>query len=78
MYFKRLVLSCAAVIFFLLTIFYKYVLVQQEIKENKLQVVCTTNIIADAIKNIAGDYIHLDMQFLPNLRYSLFYNHLMD
>tara|TARA_Y100000588_G_scaffold390117_1_gene494660 strand:- start:6362 stop:7309 length:948 start_codon:yes stop_codon:yes gene_type:complete len=67
MYFKRLVLSCAAVIFFLLTIFYKYVLVQQEIKENKLQVVCTTNIIADAIKNIAGDYIHLDMLMGPGV-----------
>lgn len=67
MNFKRLIIGSTAIIFLLLTVFYRYVLVHNKIEQSKIHVVCTTNIIADAIKHIAQDYIHLDMLMGPGV-----------
>lgn len=67
MNFKRLALASTITIFFLIFIFYKYVLVERTVDSSKIHVVCTTNIIGDAIKHIAQDYVHLDMLMGPGV-----------
>lgn len=46
---------------------YFYVIQQHEKNTNKLYVVCTTNIIADAITNIAQEHINLEMLMGPGV-----------
>ncbi len=67
MLFKKQILILIATIIMLLAIFYQYILVQVPTQDNKLRIVCTTTIIADAIEQIAQDKIHLDVLMGPSV-----------
>lgn len=61
MKFKHLVITLLTLFSLLLFVFWYSLLHKKQQSYSKLSIVCTTNIIADAIHNIAGDNIHLNM-----------------
>lgn len=67
MQFKQQVIILLASIGALFALLYVTVLHQQPPRGNQLYVVCTTTFIADAIRNIATDTVHLDVLMGPGV-----------
>ncbi len=67
MSFKHLVTTSIIIFFILLGIYIKQVIYQLPSDHKKLKVVCTTNIIADALEHIAQDLIDFDMLMGPGV-----------
>jgi len=65
--FKHKVIVFVTAILILLFIFYKQVLLQSTISNNKLNITCTTTMIADAIEQIAHDKINLNVLMGPGV-----------
>ena len=67
MKFKHLVFTLLSLLVLLLFLFWHLIIEKKQQLHSKLSVVCTTNIIADALHNIAGDHIHLDILMGPGV-----------
>ena len=67
MQFKKLVALLAIILFSLTTLYFKFVILKTLKKSSKPLVVCTTTIIGDGIKQIAGDTIDLEILMGPGV-----------
>ena len=66
MTFNQLAITLTTLLFVLIFIYFKIVL-RQDKQTSKLNVVCTTNMIADAINHIAKDHINLTLLMGPGV-----------
>jgi len=67
MHVKRLVTSLSLVFIALTVVYWKQVIIKTSRKSSKPLIVCTTTIIGDAIKNIAGDSVNLIILMGPGV-----------